>query len=281
MAKFNKLDVPHQWKDEFTKYPHGYSIFEAMSKWVKQVNDMITNINQWNEYLAGFTSTFGELPQQMVELRQEMEVLLSNVNSDLTNITDEVAGLADTLLTHLTNYTSYLESELGEEHIIRTLPNGVKDEIMASEGKLIKRVSDEVIINGSMVDIRYVLSSGYQYARTKAMSNAFGFDGTLHGSTILYNHNKDVMQQILFADRLNEGVDGKYYLTNDYKVQILFAPNTFVNTQSVRDYFNNNPHTLIYQLAEPEIIDLPEVMSPNTREIVRLSAQVDKLINML
>ena len=27
MARFNKLDVPHQWKDEFTKYPHGYTLF--------------------------------------------------------------------------------------------------------------------------------------------------------------------------------------------------------------------------------------------------------------
>ncbi|NLN40982.1 MAG: hypothetical protein GX160_03160 [Clostridiales bacterium] len=43
--KFNELDVPIQWKDEFTKYPHGYSIFEALCKWVTQVNDMVTCIN--------------------------------------------------------------------------------------------------------------------------------------------------------------------------------------------------------------------------------------------
>ena len=73
MARFKKLDVPHQWKDEFTKYPHGYSIFEAISKWVDQLNRMVTNINKWNEYLGGFTSSFA----------------------------DEVTGLGNTLLSHL------------------------------------------------------------------------------------------------------------------------------------------------------------------------------------
>ena len=111
MARFKKLDVPHQWKDEFTKYPHGYSIFESISKWVDQVNRMITNINQWNEYLRGFTSTFGEVPQQMAELRQEMTDLVDSINSDLTTITDEIAGLADNILSHLAESAS--QSTLG------------------------------------------------------------------------------------------------------------------------------------------------------------------------
>ena len=112
MARFNKLDVPYQWKDEFTKYPHGYSIFQALSKWVDQVNRMITTINEWNEYLEGFTSTFGEVPQQMAELRQEMTGLLESINSDLTTITDEVNGLADTLLLHLNDYASQIDFKL-------------------------------------------------------------------------------------------------------------------------------------------------------------------------
>ena len=43
--KFNYIDIPHQWKDEFTKYPHGYTIFEALCKWTKQVDEMVDNVN--------------------------------------------------------------------------------------------------------------------------------------------------------------------------------------------------------------------------------------------
>ena len=43
--KFNYMDVPYQWRDEFTKYPHGYTIFEALCNWTKQVNDMVDHVN--------------------------------------------------------------------------------------------------------------------------------------------------------------------------------------------------------------------------------------------
>ena len=272
MAKFSKLDVPHQWKDEFTKYPHGYSIFEAISKWVDQINKMVTNINQWNEYLGGFTSTFGEVPQQMVELRQEMTILLDNVNSDLTTITDEVTGLTNTLLSHLANYTSYLNSELGEEHIIRTLHNGVKDEVDLGIGKLIKRVSDEVVLDGSenwsfnsADDNRTTVLVAMSATETnrKTPINAIGTDknGFNYSSLIPY------------------ATAGRITATSGYIYIALPIANG--NLQDCLNYLNQYPITLTYQLAEPELIDLPEVMSPNTREIVRLSEQVDKLINLL
>ena len=67
MAKFNKLDVPSQWRDEFTKYPHGYTIFEALCKWVKQVDNMVDNINNWNNYLDNFVENFDSELQQEVQ----------------------------------------------------------------------------------------------------------------------------------------------------------------------------------------------------------------------
>lgn len=278
MAKFNKLDVPHQWKDEFTKYPHGYSIFVAMSKWVTQVNDMITNINQWNTYLAGFTSTFGELPQQMVELRQEMEFLLSNVNSDLTNITDEVAGLADTLLTHLTNYTSYLESELGEEHIIRSLPNGVKDEI--SGGSFIKKVSDEVFLKGSETwYLQSINDYGIANFRLENLNTTIpnaSFKAPCEGRITVSGFKQ---QTTLIIDTTEEG----FLINNNpsFYIRILASKLSQQNVAGFKAWLQVNPITLTYQLAEPELIDLPEQMTPNTREITRLSEQVDKLTNAI
>lgn len=283
MVKLNKLDIPHQWKDEFTKYPHGYSIFEALSKWVDQVNRMVTNINQWNAYLGDFTSTFGEVPQQMVELQREMDVLLSTVNTDLSMITDEVTGLADVLLSHLANYATYLESELGEEHIIRSLPNGVKDEVRVSEGKFVKRVSDEV----KLWEIWSTVLTGAESENFYALS----------WYSILTNFSHESSTNIQFA-RVNnyQGKGTSSYQevqeTDNYiwRISSAGAVNIKIPKADIegdftvakgQQWLQQKQVTLTYQLAEPEIIDLPEVMSPNTREIVRLSEQVDKLINML
>ena len=284
MARFKKLDVPHQWKDEFTKYPHGYSIFEAISKWVDQLNRMVTNINQWNEYLGSFTSTFGEVPQQMAELRQEMTDLVDSINSDLTTINDEVSSLADTLLSHLTNYASYLASELGEEHIIRTLPNGVKDEIDLGTGKLIKRVSDEVIINGDLdwsnfgeLDNVYRAFIYNWATENNVIQNVEGSAYGVSDDEIYINQNTSgpaatVSGVSFMLDRLY------FYLAKD---KLGGATGYTVDLNGLKNYLNDHPITLIYQLAETVEIPLPDPMSPNTREIVRLSEQVDKIIDML
>ena len=98
MAKFNKLDIPHQWKDEFTKYPHGYTIFEALCKWVKQVDNMVDNINNWNGYLDGFVNRFDDELQEEVQLTIEkwqdegvLDVIIeSALNTELDNVKTQV-----------------------------------------------------------------------------------------------------------------------------------------------------------------------------------------------
>jgi len=100
LARFNKLDVPYQWKDEFTKYPHGYTIFEALCKWVKQVDDMVDNVNNWNDYLDNFVENFEFELQEEVQstiTRWQNEGLLDDIiSSALTTELDNVtAQLAD------------------------------------------------------------------------------------------------------------------------------------------------------------------------------------------
>ena len=101
MAKFNKLDVPHQWKDEFTKYPHGYTIFEALCKWVKQVDNMVDNINNWNTYLDNFVENFEfelqEEVQSTIERWQSEGLLDDIITSVLTTELDAVKETVDTL----------------------------------------------------------------------------------------------------------------------------------------------------------------------------------------
>lgn len=46
MKKFPHLDVPYQWEEYWTKYPHGYTIFEALCNWVTQVDLMVDEFNK-------------------------------------------------------------------------------------------------------------------------------------------------------------------------------------------------------------------------------------------
>jgi len=99
LAKFNKLDVPHQWRDEFTKYPHGYTIFEALCKWVKQVDNMVDNINNWNDYLDNFVENFEFELQEEVQStieRWQSEGLLDGIiesalNTEIDNVNTQMA----------------------------------------------------------------------------------------------------------------------------------------------------------------------------------------------
>jgi hypothetical protein len=55
--KFSHLNVPSHWRHEWSKYPEGYTILEALLNWVQQVDNMADNINDWNNYLDHFTKT--------------------------------------------------------------------------------------------------------------------------------------------------------------------------------------------------------------------------------
>ena len=65
--KFNHLNVPNHWQHYWTKYPEGYTILEALISWVSQVDDMVDNVNSWNEYLDNFKASFDTDLQETVE----------------------------------------------------------------------------------------------------------------------------------------------------------------------------------------------------------------------
>lgn len=72
VKKFNHLNVPDQWNTYFTRYPQGFTILEALFDWIAQVDNMVDNINEWNEYLEEFVNTFDKkLGEKVREVLQE------------------------------------------------------------------------------------------------------------------------------------------------------------------------------------------------------------------
>ncbi len=86
--RFHNLETPHQWKSYWTKYPHGFTIYEALIDWVSKVNEMVTNVNDWNEYLDDFVDNFEfELQEEVQKIITEWQnegILEDIINSALT-----------------------------------------------------------------------------------------------------------------------------------------------------------------------------------------------------
>ena len=108
MGKFKHLDVPRQWTETFTKYPHGLTIFEALVSWTSQVDKMVDNINDWNDYLDGFVDNFEFELQEEVQstitkwqndglldgiIESVLETELDNIKSDMAQIATNVKSL--------------------------------------------------------------------------------------------------------------------------------------------------------------------------------------------
>lgn len=175
---------------------------------------------------------------------------------------------------HLADYTAYIASELSEEHIPRALPNGVKDEI--SEGSFIKRVSDEVVLDGSE---NWILQSINEYGIANfqlqnlntTLPNA-NFEPPYEGKCTVSGFKQ---QSSLIAVTTEEG-----FLINSvpsFFIRLLASKLSQQTVTGLKAWLQVNPITLNYQLAEPEIIDLPEVMSPNTRTLMHLIERLQKL----
>ena len=225
--KFNYIDIPHQWKDEFTKYPHGYTIFEALCKWTKQVDDMVDDVNDWNDYLDNFVENFDfevkEEVQSTIE-RWQSEGLLDDIigsvlNTELDNVKTQLTELESDLNTELDsvktefeqNTTDYLS--LGKE-----LDNGVSDNYQ----KLLSVINDAeeqgkglYIPNG-----KYFISENIVVPPFKNIK----IDGEIfmgEGKTITFQGERGQQNQVLEIHRVH-GKVRLYGFFNSY-IRILGA----------------------------------------------------------
>lgn len=57
-SNYNHLNIPDQWNEYFSKYPNGYTILEAVINWAGQVNDMVDTLNNTEDYVNNFMTTF-------------------------------------------------------------------------------------------------------------------------------------------------------------------------------------------------------------------------------
>lgn len=137
--RFHDLEIPHQWKNYWTKYPHGFTIYEALIDWINKVNDMVTNVNDWNEYLDDFVDRFDDnLADEVIKTLMEwqdsgfLEVIINQaLETRMDDLEREIADVEANLNTMVANVKDF--GALGDgisddrqaiQDAIDSLPNG-------------------------------------------------------------------------------------------------------------------------------------------------------------
>ena len=175
-----------------------------------------------------------------------------------------VVGDIASINSQLADYVERINSELGEEHIIRTLSNGTKDEML--DGKKIGRVGSKVLQASDVASMYSATNVAYAIVPKKALPGAH--DLTMYGNEV------DVIgMQIETSSADNVANIGKYYLTPTLGLLFILAKGTTL--EQARAIITTK--TVNYQLAQPVTISFPSPMTPNTTELMRLFGQFDSL----
>lgn len=58
MKKFENLMISENWNKYFKNYAHGHTVVEQLIHWMSQVNNLVENVNDWNEWLELFENKF-------------------------------------------------------------------------------------------------------------------------------------------------------------------------------------------------------------------------------
>lgn len=153
--------------------------------------------------------------------------------------------------------------------ILRSLPNGTNDEVSVSEGKRTKRVSDEVIVDGDLnwrnftdrVDYYSAFVDGWARENNALQwTNNSGYGYSDDGYYIISNSfDADKRKIILGSSNLNSRLT--LYIEKE-KIDTMPSGSTL---QGFKEYLNQHPITLIYQL-------LQEKITPTTPQIITAKA---------
>ncbi|NCC80420.1 MAG: hypothetical protein EOM07_12560, partial [Clostridia bacterium] len=75
---FNRIEIPSSWKEEYTKYPNGKTIWEALSAAMTSFNNFVDEVN-------------GEVQEGLLAIDQAEETLRGELNTLFTNLSIDFA----------------------------------------------------------------------------------------------------------------------------------------------------------------------------------------------
>lgn len=140
--------------------------------------------------------------------------------------------------------------------VLRSLPNGVKDEFNVVEGKYTKKVSDTVSVSGTMfAALDTTTYVNVDVVKTTAFSDAVASTTSKDGMTRLYDKNGAELSEVAQTDIDNAASVGKYYRHTNKALWIIVAKGAYADIAAARTGLGTM--TLNYQLANPDVRNVP------------------------
>lgn len=170
--KFKHLNISPHWQQYFSKYPQGYTIIENLIDWVSQVDVMVDNVNDWNEYLENFVETFDTNLQTKVT-----ETLMEWQDSGFLDVV-----ISEALQWELDNYITTNEQDK------LSLTTHVDSEIerLDQQFNTFETISDEKFIS-PFIDIKFIEKKQEETNDQERFERAINM--VKHGGTVLITEN--------------------------------------------------------------------------------------------
>ncbi|ANW97728.1 hypothetical protein CSTERTH_01115 [Thermoclostridium stercorarium subsp. thermolacticum DSM 2910] len=213
-----------------------------------------------NLYSTGYFSDIGSKTLTFVATKRKLTIKSYNGTSNNSPAIIQYLQLqAGSVVTGYKEYketVQYISAKDSQGNLIelRSLPNGVKDAINTQKNKLIKRVSNEVILHGnlewalqSIEDKRVVVM--LNVPSSGLFPNAITWNSDVTKNSTIFGYNS----QDVFSSLLPAGTPRRI----TFREQILYIaiPIPFGTLQDAKNYLNNDPVTMYYQLETPQEIN--------------------------
>ena len=214
-----------------------------------------------------------------------------NANLEVTNaLTSVVKGKAFTTLSNRieeaeVDFKTLVDSELNENHIIRSVPNGVSDYYDSSLGVFKKNVGHTVLDGGETFDsfvststnVYKMMITGWVTAENAVKGNVTTFEAVNADSTL---------------DKIAVAIGGGGLLVNTIALSgdalHLYLEKTKVDAMvgatlldRCKQYLTSKPIDLKYQLVTGVDINLPNELSANTQWIIKAFGELTLLSSAL
>lgn len=206
------------------------------------------------------------------------------------NVQEQLNQVKNDFIQHKLDYA---ELNLKENHVIRKLSSEVKDEVflndITGEYEILKKTG-YIVLDGNL--------DWAEFNQTQANTYRMGVHDFVTTNNVLSIHNKTAFSlaqeingdanyrvsatgDVFDMGTVDERAIGLYPINNQLLVRIekskVDAMEGATGAEKFKAYLNKYPIVLIYQLAEPEIISFPEVLTPNAQLIVELIKEVNQL----